>query len=820
MIGTVIGERYQITQLLGAGGFGQTFLAVDTQAADGHLCVVKQFKPTFQDEEILGVARRLFKTEADILERLGEHEQIPSMLGYFEDGQDFYLVQEFIDGTPLNREMSKGVQISQEQAIALLTDVLGILEFVHSNRVIHRDIKPDNLIRRNSDGKIVLIDFGAVKEIRTQLMNTGGSGQTGFTVGIGTQGYTATEQLAGRPDFCSDIYSLGMTIIHALTGRSPTQLPRRKTGEIEWQIHAKVSVPLTAILNGMINEQATERYQSTTEVLQALKRMSELPTTITTIPSDLLPSSVTDDQEVFDLSKLSWLQTVQVGLRMAIAATLAATALVLGVRQLGWIESMEISAYDQMTQLKSDTPIDPSIVVVEITSPDLQRLQRPTPSDQSLNEVLEILQSYEPSVIGVDLHRDLPQEPGHAALMETLQSDEDIIVINKIGETEADHIPAPAGLQNSQIGFSDFPVDDDGVVRRSLLLSTLNGEAFYSFATQITFHYLAQQDILPTNSDRNPTYMQLGNTVIEPLGRNFGGYQHVDAAGYQMMINYQGRNDVTRSLTFSDILDENFEPEWIQGNIIMIGMIAPTGRDLIDTPYTSERSVGRQMPGVVIHAQVVNQLVTSALTTDSLIHSWPEPIDLLWVTGWAVLGGSLAWFLRHPIFWGVATVGAIVVVGSVTYVLFINDIWIPVAAPIIALVTTNFTVFAYRYYQTQNDQKALADFVRGSRPTGVPRNPEDIQTVAFPDSSIHQAITHLPSDDDAEDFDDFDDTDTMIDHINHQNMNTAIDPDADDEEIAPGLDISDIEEFEEEFESRKTTLDTHKPDMNGDTRID
>ncbi|HBB33245.1 MAG TPA: hypothetical protein DDZ80_25855 [Cyanobacteria bacterium UBA8803] len=279
MLGTTLSGRYEIVKYLGGGGFGQTYLAEDQQLPGHPLCVVKQLKPQSTDVFTLQTARRLFDQEAQVLYQLGHHDRIPQLLAHFEQDQEFYLVQEFIEGNELKRELPVGQLWSESQVIALLAEVLTILEFVHHEGVIHRDIKPANLIRRKSDGKIVLIDFGAVKQVSTQTTNS--AGQTTLTVAIGSPGYMPNEQLAGKPQFCSDIYAVGMVGIQALTGLPPQQLPEDpKTSEILWRNtliadrlsdRLPVNSQLAAILDKMVRYDYRQRYQTATEALQALQ---------------------------------------------------------------------------------------------------------------------------------------------------------------------------------------------------------------------------------------------------------------------------------------------------------------------------------------------------------------------------------------------------------------------------------------------------------------------------------------------------------------------------------------------------------------------
>lgn len=272
MLGQILRGRYQIIRLLGSGGFGDTYLAVDRDLPGSPQCVVKQLKSKNVQSSIWQTARRLFETEAQVLYRLGKHEQIPQLLAHFEENQEFYLVQEFIEGEDLSQELVPGKQLNEVEVIALLQDILTILGFVHQQNVIHRDIKPSNLIRRQHDGKFVLIDFGAVKEISTLVGNT--QGQISGTVLVGSSGYMPSEQLGGKPRFSSDIYALGMTAIQALTGTLPDELPEdAETGEVDWREYAQVSNHLAAILNKMVRSHFRDRYQSTTEVLSDLAKL-------------------------------------------------------------------------------------------------------------------------------------------------------------------------------------------------------------------------------------------------------------------------------------------------------------------------------------------------------------------------------------------------------------------------------------------------------------------------------------------------------------------------------------------------------------------
>jgi serine/threonine-protein kinase len=266
----LLGGRYQISSYLGGGGFGQTYLAQDTHLPGRPACVVKHLKPQLLDPVGLETAQRLFETEAQVLYRLSNYSQIPRLLAHFEEKQEFYLVQEYIEGTNLSSDLIPGFRLPEAKVIPLLQDILEVLVFVHQQSVIHRDLKPSNLIRRHCDQKIVLIDFGAVKQLSTQIVQV--QGHTTRTIAIGSPGYMPSEQMAGRPRFCSDLYAVGMIGIQALTGAHPRELPEDpRTGELFWHDQANVSDELTHILDKLVRYDFRQRYQSALEVLVDLQ---------------------------------------------------------------------------------------------------------------------------------------------------------------------------------------------------------------------------------------------------------------------------------------------------------------------------------------------------------------------------------------------------------------------------------------------------------------------------------------------------------------------------------------------------------------------
>lgn len=275
MRGRLLGHRYRIVNVLGTGGFSETYTAEDTQRPGNPLCVVKQLKLANSKPNYWKLLRRLFKVEAESLERLGRHPQIPQLLASFEENYEFYVVQELIVGQSLHQEISQQGRLSLQAVVVLLNELLDILDFVHSQGIIHRDIKPTNILRRAADHQIVLIDFGVAKKLSDELASCTQDSPP-LTIGIGTKGYMPVEQMVGRPHFSSDLYALGMTAIEALTGVSPNRRPEPRESKGDWQAYAPALSPAIAqLLETLTHPDYTQRYTTAREAREALRQTPE-----------------------------------------------------------------------------------------------------------------------------------------------------------------------------------------------------------------------------------------------------------------------------------------------------------------------------------------------------------------------------------------------------------------------------------------------------------------------------------------------------------------------------------------------------------------
>ncbi len=310
MAPTVLNNRYRVIKAISSGGFGETSLGQDTQMPSGRYCVIKQLKSTTNNPKLYQAITERFQLEAAILEDLGEnHHQIPRLYAYFsDDNGQFYLVQEWIEGETLGQKVANSGPLHENSVKQILASLLSVLDYIHGRGMIHRDIKPDNIILRARDNLPVLIDFGAVKESMETAGDSGGKATP--SIAIGTPGFMAVEQVAGRPVYASDLYSLGLTAIYLLTGKLPQNLPADpETGEIVWvEFAGNISPSFAGILDKAIKSNTGDRFLSAKEMLAALTSIetTKLPEIYEpTSSATLSPPASVSQKKPFDLPAIS-----------------------------------------------------------------------------------------------------------------------------------------------------------------------------------------------------------------------------------------------------------------------------------------------------------------------------------------------------------------------------------------------------------------------------------------------------------------------------------------------------------------------------------
>ncbi|MEH2254892.1 protein kinase domain-containing protein [Nostoc sp.] len=405
---TLLNNRYQVIQVIGAGGFGETFLAEDVHMPSRRRCVIKQLKPiTNNDPQTYQLIQQRFEREAATLEYLGESShQIPKLYAYFSENGQFYLVQEWIHGQTLTKIVEAKRFESETAVRQVLLSLLSVLDYIHSKGIIHRDIKPDNIILRSVDNEPVLIDFGAVKQTICSVVNSPGYPTRSLV--IGTPGYMPSEQAVGRPVYATDIYSLGLTAIYLLIGKRPQELVTDlKTGEILWQQHAPhVSSQLAAVLNQAIKPHASDRYSTASKMLYALQSISNIPPELAANTSTVSFSSTALTPQAQSLyspqnnsaipgssTPANWQKSAVIVGSLLIGGLIGAVAIpniirqqqpetTIGTNPTPSPESFPTSASTEppVSSQTSPVPVIPSSPVVPIPQPEKEPLTSDTPA--------------------------------------------------------------------------------------------------------------------------------------------------------------------------------------------------------------------------------------------------------------------------------------------------------------------------------------------------------------------------------------------------------------------------------------------------------
>ncbi|MDY7021428.1 MAG: adenylate/guanylate cyclase domain-containing protein [Cyanobacteriota bacterium] len=384
--------------------------------------------------------------------------------------------------------------------------------------------------------------------------------------------------------------------------------------------------------------------------------------------------------------------------------------LLLGVVSLGGLQPLELVVYDQMTRLRTSFPPDPRILVVGITEEDIQTYNTLPISDRLLAQLLEKLQKFQPRVIGLDLYRNVRYPPGHEQLIEQLQAP-NLIAIENLGYTDITGAPAPPSVPPNRVGFNDLVLDPDNVVRRNLIsVETPEGDLL-SFSLRLAFNYLRFENIEPPQpydpSDPEDRRFRLGEAVFSPLQNHSGGYQTIDAQGYQILLNYRSGNDSVRTVSVSEVLEGKINSNAIKDHIILIGTTAPSGKDLFLTPYSPAEKSTPKTPGVIIHAQMTSQILDVVQGERSLFQFWPEWVEILWILSWGTIGAILAGLSRNLLILIVGSPLSLGILFGQSFVLFLNSYWVPVVSPGFAFLSTSATLISYRAFQAQRQQQIM-----------------------------------------------------------------------------------------------------------------
>ncbi|ARV57809.1 hypothetical protein BZZ01_03430 [Nostocales cyanobacterium HT-58-2] len=396
----------------------------------------------------------------------------------------------------------------------------------------------------------------------------------------------------------------------------------------------------------------------------------------------------------------------------------------MGVRQLGWMQAQELWAFDQLMRLRPDEGPDERLLIVAVTEKDIFVHRKWPLSDRTIAQLLEKLEQHQPRVIGLDMYRDFPVPPGNSELAKRLQQSDRVITVCKVSNSPTDSgVAPPPGVPEARIGFSDLLIDPGGILRRTLLFidpppvdntARLDSHmctkpGVYSLSLRLALHYLEKEKITLENTPSQDK-IKLGSIVFGRLQLNSGGYQNnVNVEGYQLLLNYRSQKHVATQVTLTEVLTDKVNPNLIKNRIVLIGTTAESVKDKFYTPYSEGQQTDQEMPGVVIHAQAVSQILSAVLDGRPLFWYWLTWGDLLWIGVWSLVGGIFAWQFRHPLRFGLASGVALASLFAVCFGFFVLGGWIPLVPSGFAfLVTAGSVVLADRFNKTGYTQAIYA----------------------------------------------------------------------------------------------------------------
>ena len=399
-------------------------------------------------------------------------------------------------------------------------------------------------------------------------------------------------------------------------------------------------------------------------------------------------------------------------LKNALLLSVAIAASVLGVRLLGGLQAWELQVYDSLMRSRPDTGQDSRLLIVTVTEDDFQLPQQKqrtgSISDLALVQLLQKLQQFQARTVGLDIYRDFPVKSNRDSLATRLR-EPNFFAICKASDRAKNHsgTAPPPEVPAAQLGFSDTVQDADGVLRRHLLAMkpapTSPCTVPYALSAQLAFHYLEQSGkSAKYNADGD---LVLGDVVFQRLRSRMGGYHQVDAWGYQVLLNYRSYRhsplEIAPTVTLAQVLQGKVKPEEVKDRIVLIGVTAQSAHDYIPTPYSPQPGFYQEMPGVIVQAQMVSQIVSAVKDGRPLISVWSIWGEVLWIWAWSAVGAAIALTYRLRLYAILAIAGALIVLCVVCWVLLGSGYWVPLVPSALVLVVTSSTVTIYLVLQEQ-----------------------------------------------------------------------------------------------------------------------
>ena len=392
----------------------------------------------------------------------------------------------------------------------------------------------------------------------------------------------------------------------------------------------------------------------------------------------------------------------------ALTISLLVFATTYALRQQGILQPLELVAYDWMIRTSAKQPAPPRVTVLTITENDIQTLGRWPIPNGTLAEALQRLLEHQPRAIGIDIYLDVPVEPGREKLEAVLTGNPQVVAATKFPRAGGLGVPPPSVLEGSeQLGFTDFIVDAGGIVRRGLLFLD-DGQSFaMSLGLRTALLYLQPEGIAPQADPQIPEHIRLGEVTIPPFEASDGSYIDADAAGYQFLLDYRDRPGSIPTISLLKVLAADFDPALIQDRVILIGVAADSVKDIFYTPFSREDTDSRVIPGVLLHGDVVNQLLRFALDGDHPIHTLSDREEALWLLLWSLLGAALGLLVRAPARFAASGLLGLAVLYGAAHAAFLSGWWIPLVPPAVAWMLSATIITAHKSYAEMQERNNL-----------------------------------------------------------------------------------------------------------------
>jgi adenylate cyclase len=411
------------------------------------------------------------------------------------------------------------------------------------------------------------------------------------------------------------------------------------------------------------------------------------------------------------------------------------TALVIALRLTGLLQLLELAALDQFFLLRPQESPDTRIVIVEINEADVRKQGQWPMSDGKLASLLEKIKQQQPRAIGLDIYRDLPVNPGHEALLKVFKSTPNLIGVQKVSDTvDSSAVDSSPELKRlDQIGSNDLPIDGDGKIRRALLYVNLkNDEILESFGLKLALLYLKPEGITAKPAATNSNYLQLKQGVFPIFEANDGGYVRADAGSYQVLLNYRGRIQQFTKVSLGEVQDKPIPPNLMRGKVVLIGATAESLKDLFYTPYSSNVLTDpERMAGITIHANLISQILSTAMDDRSSIECLPEPLEWLSILIWSIIGASLCWLQRHSsnqktlMAVSVLLAGGGLIGGS--FLAFLAGWWIPVVPSLLAFAGSAIALTQYIAQSATEMRKTLGRYLTDEIVSNILETPSGLK---------------------------------------------------------------------------------------------